>query len=61
MTYTETQFFKVAPFPLNDESQAEHLNGQINLKVRSKRGETNWLNISPDQFREIEKLLSQGE
>jgi len=61
MTYTESQFFKVAPFPLNEESQADHLNGQIRLKVHSKRGETNWLNISPDQFKQIEKLLSQGE
>ena len=61
MTYIETQFFKVAPFPLNDESQADHLNGQIKLKVRSRRGETNWLNITPDQFKQIEKLLSQGE
>ena len=61
MNYIETQFFKVAPFPLNEESQAEHLNGQIRLKVHSKRGETNWINITPEQFKQIEKLLTQGE
>ena len=61
MNYTEAQFFKVAPFPLNEESQADHFNGQIRLKVHSKRGETNWLNITPDQFKQIEKLLTQGE
>ena len=61
MNYIETQFFKVAPFPLTEESQAEHLNGQISIKVHSKRGQTNWLNISPDQFKQIEKLLTEGE
>ena len=61
MDYIETQFFKVAPFPLNEKSQAEHLNGQISIRVHSKRGETNWINITPDQFKQIEKLLTQGE
>ncbi len=61
MNYIETQFFKVAPFPLNEEHQTDQFNGQIRLKVHSKRGETNWLNISPDQFKQIEKLLTQGE
>ena len=61
MTYIESQFFKVAPFPLNQESQADHLNGQIKLKVHSKRGETNWLNITPEQAHQIELILSKGE
>jgi len=60
MNYVESQFFRVAPFPLNEESQSDHLNGQIRLKAHSKRGETNWLNITPDQFKQIEKLLTQG-
>ena len=61
MNYIEAQFFKVAPFPLNEESQAEHLNGQIKLKVHSKRGETNWLNVTPEQFKLIEKILSRED
>ena len=61
MTYIEAQFFKVAPFPLNEENQADHKNGQLSIQINSIRGETHWMNITPEQARQIEKLLTQGE
>ena len=61
MTYTETQLNKVAPFSTDENYKHFNLNGQFSLKIHSKNGETNWLDITLDQFREIEKLLSQGE
>jgi hypothetical protein len=58
MTYIESQLLRAAPFPLNDENKADHLNGQLKLKIHSPRGESNWLNITPDQLRKIEEILN---
>lgn len=59
MNYIETQLFKALPYPLNDNNSSDDKNGQISLKIHTIRGETNWLNVSPDQMRQIEAVLNQ--
>lgn len=59
MNYIETQLFKALPYPLTDDNSNDDKNGQISLKIRTIRGETNWLNVSPEQMREIEAILNQ--
>ena len=59
MTYIETQLFKALPYPLNDLNSVDEKNGQIRIKIRTIRGESNWLNISPDQMKAIESILNQ--
>lgn len=59
MNYIETQLFKALPYPLNDNNLTDDKNGQISLKIHTIRGETNWLNVSPDQMRQIEAVLNQ--
>ena len=60
MNYIETQLFKALPYPLNDNNSSDDKNGQIRLKIRTIRGETNWLNVNPEQMRQIEEILNQG-
>lgn len=48
----ENEMFKVAPLPVLEEQ-----NGQFKIKLKSDRGETNWINISPEQFSTIEWIL----
>ena len=52
MRYIEQQLYRVAPLPLNGDG-----NGQLRLKLHSERGETNWINITPAQFKAIELAL----
>lgn len=59
MNYIENQLFRALPYPLNDDNSNDDKNGQIRLKIRTIRGETNWLNVSPEQMREIEAILNQ--
>ena len=59
MNYIETQLFKALPYPLNDDNSSDDKNGQISLKIHTTRGETNWLNVSPEQMRQIEAVLNQ--
>jgi len=58
MNFIDSQLFKVAPFPINQENTASHLNGQISIKIHSARGSTVWLDISPSQFKKLELILS---
>ena len=60
MNYIETQLFKALPYPLTDDNSNDDKNGQIMLKIHTIRGETNWLNVSPEQMRQIEAVLNQG-
>jgi hypothetical protein len=53
--YIANEFIVVAPFPLGEDSLKE--NGQIMLKLHSERGETKWLNVTPEQVSMIEKIL----
>lgn len=59
MNYIETQLFKALPYPLNDNNSSDDKNGQIMLKIHTIRGETNWLNVNPEQMRQIEAVLNQ--
>ena len=59
MKYIDAQLFKSLPFPLNHDNSGDDRNGQIRLKIHTIRGETNWLNVSPYQMREIEQILNQ--
>jgi len=59
MNYIENQLFKALPYPLNDDNSSDNKNGQIRLKIHTIRGETNWLNVSPEQMRQIEAILNQ--
>ena len=52
MTYIESQFYAVAPLPVLSGD-----NGQFRLKITSERGETNWINITPEEFKAIERVL----
>ena len=42
-TYIEQEMYAVAPLPV--------------LQIRSERGATKWLNITPQQFYDIEEIL----
>ena len=44
---------------LTDRNAQDDRNGQIYLKIRTKHGQTNWLNVSPAQMQEIEQILNQ--
>jgi hypothetical protein len=59
MNYIDAQLFKALPYPLNHSNAVDDRNGQIMLKIQTSRGETNWLNVSPEQMREIETILNQ--
>ena len=59
MNYIDAQLFKALPYPLTNSNAVDDRNGQIKLKIHTIRGETNWLNVSPDQMRQIEAVLNQ--
>lgn len=59
MNYVNEQLFKAIPMPLTDRNAQDDRNGQIYLKIRTKHGQTNWLNVSPEQMMEIEQILNQ--
>ena len=52
INYIEEQVFSVMPLP----PDSEHL-GQIRIKLQSKHGATNWLNITPEDCQKIEAVL----
>lgn len=52
MTYIESQFFRVAPYPLHGD-----FNGELLVKVHSTHGETNWLTVTPQAMRQIEDII----
>ena len=51
-TYIEQEMYAVAPLPV-----LAGLNGQFCMQIRSERGATKWLNITPRQFAAIEEVL----
>lgn len=55
MTYIESQFYAVAPLPVLSGD-----NGQFRLKITSERGETKWINITPEEFKVIERVLFES-
>jgi len=58
MNYIDAQLFKAIPMPLNDRNSADDRNGQIKIKIHTKNGQTNWLNVSPYQMQQIEAILN---
>ena len=55
-SYIQAQLIKVAPFPIYSGS----LNGEFNIQISSDKGKTNWIGISAQQMRDIEKILDKG-
>lgn len=51
-SYINAQMIKVLPFPIQSGN-----NGQIRIKIQSERGCSNWLNVSPEQVEQIERIL----
>lgn len=51
--YIEQQMFQVAPLPLTDE----HFPYGFDIQIRSEGRKTNFLKITPEQFRKIEDVL----
>ena len=52
-TYIEQQMLKAAPLPVLGGA-----NGQIKIKITSENGSaTKWLNLTPQQFKMIERVL----
>jgi hypothetical protein len=48
--YIEAQLIKAIPLP-------PQMCGQIKIKLYSEKGQSNWLNITPDQLKKIELTL----
>jgi hypothetical protein len=51
--YIEAQMYRPAPMPLTEESYPFG----FDIKISSSKGETNWLRITPEQFKKIEHVL----
>lgn len=49
----EHQFLKVVPFPVNQPL----MNGAIYLQIKTQKGKTKYIEISPSQFKAIEKIV----
>jgi hypothetical protein len=48
--YIEAQLFGVAPLPVYEMKT-------LRIKLRTEKGETNWLSVSATAYREIESKL----
>lgn len=48
--YVEAQLMQVCPLPVNEC-------GIIRIQIISEKGKTKWMNITPDQFKQIENVL----
>ena len=59
--YIDSQLFRAIPLPLTNENMSEEKNGQIRIQIRTKHGQTNWLNVNPYQMQEIETILNKQE
>jgi len=55
-TYISNQFWKVLPTDVVIESLRDDF--QIRMKIQSQLGQTNFINLTIEQFREIECLLA---
>ena len=53
LNYIENQLFRVYPAPILNELEMD-----IKIKLYSRFGQSNWLNITPAQLREIEEILN---
>lgn len=53
LNYIENQLFRVYPAPILNEAELD-----IKIKLYSRFGQSNWLNITPAQLKEIEEILN---
>lgn len=53
-SFINSQLIKVAPFPVHGT-----MNGNISIKLHSSKGESKWIDISPDLFKKLELLLTE--
>ena len=51
----EQQALKVMPYPVNSPYYSV-----VRLKLQSEYGSTNWMNVTPEQFKAIEEILSKS-
>ena len=58
-TYISNQFWKVLPTDAVVDSLGKHF--QIRMKIQSPLGQTNFINLSVEQFREIECILASWD
>jgi hypothetical protein len=58
-TYISNQFWKVLPTDVVVESLRNDF--QIRMKIQSPLGQTNYINLTTEQFREIECILAMWE
>jgi hypothetical protein len=59
MNYIEKELYRIAPFPILNCDK----NGQFRMKLTSgtdahNKRQTNWMNLSPEQFAAIEYLVA---
>lgn len=51
-SYINAQMIRVMPFPLDSG-----MNGQVRIKMQSDHGASNWMLITADQAKQIERIL----
>lgn len=52
-SYINEQTMRVAPFPIAPNSR----NGAVKIQLRSVHGKTDWIEITPEQHKQIERIL----
>ena len=52
LKYLESELYHVAPLPVMEGG-----NGQFCMQIRSEKGSTRWINITPKQFAAMETAL----
>lgn len=50
--YIEHELMQVCPLPLGHVE-----NGQIKMQLTSDAGKTKWLNLTNEQFRQLEQIM----
>jgi len=56
--YYQDQLLKVCPYPVVVDAEDDALNnGPLKIKVSSDVAESKWLNLSPQAFLQIERVL----
>lgn len=53
INYIEQQLFQVAPLPIH----TDHYPHGFDIQIRSEGRKTNYLKITPEQFKKIENVL----
>jgi hypothetical protein len=51
--YIEQQLFQVAPLPVDEK----HFPHGFDIQIRSEGRQTNWIRLTPEQFKMLEDVL----